>query len=84
MDNESYEVLRNFFTPTVCETSETGWEEMVDASISYCIKYAGNSKGGRDPVPPTLSIPKDTTKLKKHMQTLFEKIGKGFKLVNFT
>ena len=81
LDDANFEVLRGYFAPVVSENSEIGWEEMVDASISYCLKYGANGKGGRDPAPPTLSLPKDTVKLKKHLQVLVEKLSKGLKLV---
>ena len=59
-----------------------GWEEMVDAAITHLLRTC-LSKTAKDQTvnPSPLSVPKDTSKLKKHISLLCDRLSKGAKLV---
>ena len=59
-----------------------GWEERIDASMTHLLrtslaKTAKESAG----VPPPLSMPPDTAKLKKHITYVCDRLSKGALLV---
>ncbi|XP_077158702.1 protein PTHB1 isoform X2 [Paroedura picta] len=60
-------------------TYRQGWEESVDASVSYLLKTCLSkiSKEHGLIVPNQLSIPKDTNRLKKHITLLYDRLAKG-------
>lgn len=54
-----------------------GWEEATDASVTFLLRTV-LGKGSRDAaVAPELTMPTDTSKLKKHLDLLLNKIMKG-------
>lgn len=59
-----------------------GWEEMVDAAISHLLKtcLSKSSKEQALNLSSQLSIPKDTSRLKKHITLLCDRLAKGGRL----
>lgn len=59
-----------------------GWEETVDAAISHLLKtcLSKSSKEQALNLSSQLSIPKDTSRLKKHITLLCDRLAKGGRL----
>jgi len=71
-------VLRLHLSPEVTDTAEQGWEEQVDISLSHLLRtsLARNAKD-RSQVPPPMKVPADTTKLKKRITTVVDRLASG-------
>ncbi|XP_067147371.1 protein PTHB1 isoform X3 [Apteryx mantelli] len=63
-------------------TFREGWEETVDAAISYLLRtcLSKNSKEQALTLTSELCIPKDTSRLKKHITLLCDRLAKGGRL----
>ncbi|XP_015667218.1 protein PTHB1 [Protobothrops mucrosquamatus] len=72
-------ILEATFLPLTQNTQELGWEESVDASISHLLKtcLSKSSKDHALTLFNQLCIPKDTSRLKKHITLLFDRLAKG-------
>ncbi|XP_007439416.1 protein PTHB1, partial [Python bivittatus] len=72
-------ILEATFLPLTQNTQELGWEECVDASISHLLKtcLSKSSKDHALTLFNQLCIPKDTSRLKKHITLLFDRLAKG-------
>ena len=59
-----------------------GWEESVDAAITHFLRTC-LAKSSKDQTvnPQPLTMLKDTTKLKKHIALLCDRLSKGARLV---
>lgn len=59
-----------------------GWEETVDAAIAHLLKtcLSKSSKEQALNLNSQLSIPKDTSRLKKHITLLCDRLAKGGRL----
>ncbi|NWI09047.1 PTHB1 protein, partial [Crypturellus soui] len=75
-------VLEATFLPLAQETDDLGWEEAVDAAISYLLRtcLSKSSKEQALTLTSELCIPKDTSRLKKHITLLCERLAKGGRL----
>ncbi|NXA49629.1 PTHB1 protein, partial [Nothocercus julius] len=75
-------VLKATFLPLAQDTEELGWEETVDAAISYLLRtcLSKSSKEQALTLTSELCIPKDTSRLKKHITLLCERLAKGGRL----
>ncbi|XP_031552881.1 protein PTHB1-like [Actinia tenebrosa] len=81
MSDKEFEVLETVMSPIVSQTEDQGWEEMTDAAISHLLRTC-LSKSAKDQavgITP-LAMPKDTSKLKKHIALLCDRLNKGGKL----
>ncbi|XP_041513049.1 protein PTHB1 isoform X3 [Microtus oregoni] len=75
-------ILEAAFLPLQEDTQELGWEETVDAAIAHLLKTC-LSKSSREQalnLNSQLSIPKDTSRLKKHITLLCDRLAKGGRL----
>lgn len=83
MSEEEYDVLRSSITPLVVDTLDTGWEETVDASVTHLLRTT-LAKSAKDQTlnPQPLKLPEDTSKVKKHIALLCDKLSKGARLVD--
>ncbi|XP_065439831.1 protein PTHB1 isoform X5 [Chrysemys picta bellii] len=63
-------------------TYRQGWEESVDAAISHLLRtcLSKSSKEQALTLTNQLSIPKDTSRLKKHITLLCDRLAKGGRL----
>jgi len=79
---EEFAVLRNYLSPEVLDGSEVGWEEHVEASMTHLLRtaLAKSAKEAAVSVPP-LAPSKDTSKLKKHLSLVLERLAKGMRWV---
>lgn len=59
-----------------------GWQESVDAAVTHLLRTT-LAKSSKDQTlnPQPLHIPEDTTKVKKHIALMCDKLGKGARLV---
>uniref|UniRef100_A0A8C9EC19 Bardet-Biedl syndrome 9 n=1 Tax=Phocoena sinus TaxID=42100 RepID=A0A8C9EC19_PHOSS len=75
-------ILEAAFLPLQQDTQELGWEETVDAAISHLLKtcLSKSSKEQALNLSSQLSIPKDTSRLKKHITLLCDRLAKGGRL----
>ena len=77
-------VLENHLCPLtqegMCEDSH-GWEETVDASLTYLLKtvLAKNAKDAAT-LPDTLEVPQSCERLRKHIAIVVDRLGKGSSL----
>uniref|UniRef100_A0A4X1W6K2 Bardet-Biedl syndrome 9 n=3 Tax=Sus scrofa TaxID=9823 RepID=A0A4X1W6K2_PIG len=75
-------ILEAAFLPLQQDAQELGWEETVDAAISHLLKtcLSKSSKEQALNLSSQLSIPKDTSRLKKHITLLCDRLAKGGRL----
>ncbi|XP_064025951.1 protein PTHB1 isoform X4 [Pogoniulus pusillus] len=75
-------ILEATFLPLAEETQELGWEETVDAAISYLLRtcLSKSSKEQALTVSSQLSMPKDTSRLKKNITLFCDRLAKGGRL----
>uniref|UniRef100_F6X3T5 Bardet-Biedl syndrome 9 n=1 Tax=Equus caballus TaxID=9796 RepID=F6X3T5_HORSE len=75
-------ILEAAFLPLQQDTPELGWEETVDAAISHLLKtcLSKSSKEQALNLSSQLSMPKDTSRLKKHITLLCDRLAKGGRL----
>uniref|UniRef100_K1QAR1 Protein PTHB1 n=1 Tax=Magallana gigas TaxID=29159 RepID=K1QAR1_MAGGI len=82
MSEEEYKVLQQCVSPVVSSSTEQGWQESVDAAVTHLLRTT-LAKSSKDQTlnPQPLHIPEDTTKVKKHLALMCDKLGKGARLV---
>ncbi|KAM5190167.1 protein PTHB1 isoform 1-T1 [Callospermophilus lateralis] len=75
-------ILEAAFLPLQEDMQELGWEETVDAAISHLLKtcLSKSSKEQALNLSSQLNIPKDTSRLKKHITLLCDRLAKGGRL----
>ncbi|XP_043319169.1 protein PTHB1 isoform X3 [Cervus canadensis] len=75
-------ILEAAFLPLQQDTQELGWEETVDAALSHLLKtcLSKSSKEQALNFSSQLDIPKDTSRLKKHITLLCDRLAKGGRL----
>ncbi|KAM9439745.1 protein PTHB1 isoform 1-T1 [Clarias gariepinus] len=76
-------ILEATLLPLLQDTPQLGWEESVDAAVSHLLRTC-LSRSPKDQAislsTSQLSMPKDTSRLKKHITLLCDRIGKGGRL----
>lgn len=78
IDEKQAAVLQSCLTPDVNSADDVGWEETVDASITMLLRTCLAKTSKEQSVAATLlKLPTDTTKLKKHVALLLERLNKG-------
>ncbi|KAL3855651.1 hypothetical protein ACJMK2_014858 [Sinanodonta woodiana] len=83
MSDAEYEVLQRIISPVVSDNVEQGWEESVDIAVTHLLRTT-LAKSVKDQTlnPQPLKIPEDTSKVKKHIALLCDKLSKGARLVD--
>jgi Bardet-Biedl syndrome 9 protein len=78
LDAENFRVLRLHLSPEVVDIAEQGWEEQVDISLSHLLRtsLARNAKD-RSTLPPPMKVPNDTTRLKKRLTSVVDRLASG-------
>ncbi|XP_048195445.1 protein PTHB1 isoform X4 [Perognathus longimembris pacificus] len=79
---EQIAILEAAFLPLQEDTQELGWEETVDAAVAHLLKtcLSKSSKEQALNLSSQLSIPKDTSRLKKRITLLCDRLAKGGRL----
>merc|ERR1711924_415226 len=84
LSDQDASILSAYLTPEVQDTEEQGWDEMVDASLTHLLRTT-LAKSGKDAAVQAssgapLTMPVDTTKLKKHITLVCERLSKGLSI----
>ncbi|XP_065130363.2 protein PTHB1 isoform X1 [Paramisgurnus dabryanus] len=83
LSSEQTAILEATLLPLLQDTPQLGWEESVDAAVSHLLKTC-LSRSPKDQAislsTGSLTIPKDTSPLKKHITQLCDRLGKGGRL----
>lgn len=87
LDEDGVRVLRSYISPVVQDTLEQGWEEWTEAAVTTLLKtlLAKSGKEGASAVVPggqPLAPLMDTSKLKKHVSVVCERLARGGSLSN--
>ena len=71
-------------TLLICFQIIKGWEETTDAALTFLLRtsLAKPGKENQGATPITLDVPKDTTRLKKHISSVMDRISKGGRIVD--
>lgn len=80
-----HQLLESYLCPDLSESTEQGWEEVVEASLTYLLKTA-LAKTAKDSALMTnsLEIPENSDKLKKHIGMVLDRLAKGARLIKLT
>lgn len=81
LDDASFEILSSHLSPTVVDGLEQGWEETTDAAMTHLLRtvLARSSKEGMT-AAPAIQMPTDTSKLRKHITIVCDRLSRGAKL----
>ncbi|NXL60565.1 PTHB1 protein, partial [Chordeiles acutipennis] len=82
LSTDQVAILEATFLPLAEETQELGWEETVDASVSYLLRtcLSKSAKEQALSLNSQLSMPKDTSRLKKNITLFCDRLAKGGRL----
>ncbi|XP_053915456.1 protein PTHB1 isoform X2 [Cuculus canorus] len=82
LSTDQVAILEATFLPLAEDTQELGWEETVDAAISYLLRtcLSKSSKEQALTLSTQLSMPKDTSRLKKNITLFCDRLAKGGRL----
>uniref|UniRef100_A0A8C5K108 Bardet-Biedl syndrome 9 n=1 Tax=Jaculus jaculus TaxID=51337 RepID=A0A8C5K108_JACJA len=82
LSTDQMAILEAAFLPLQEDVQELGWEEMVDAAVAHLLKtcLSKSSKEQALNLSSQLNMPKDTSRLKKHITLLCERLAKGGRL----
>lgn len=82
LDSKERKLLEQYFCLDCADGLEQGWEETVDASLTYLLKtsLAKNVKESTTLNNSSLEMPASTEALKKHISMVLDRLGKGAKL----
>ena len=84
LSGEEHEILAAHITPLVTDNDACGWEEVVNAGCTNLLRTIlakKNQDSGAAIQSTTLEMPLDTSKLKKHISIVVDRIHKGARLV---
>eukprot|EP01038_Epipyxis_sp_PR26KG_P016237 gene16237-22098_t len=75
-------LLQSYLCPEIKDGTEQGWEETVDASMTYLLKtsLAKNVKESASLTGTPMEIPNSLEPLKKHLLLLLDRLEKGAKI----
>ncbi|XP_070570389.1 protein PTHB1-like isoform X2 [Ptychodera flava] len=75
-------VLESALSPNVTVDGQQGWEEATDTAVTHLLRTC-LAKTTKDQTinPAPLQLPRETTKLKKHITLIIDRLSKGGKLV---
>lgn len=84
IDEEGLRTLRSYIAPAVHDTLEQGWEEWTEAAVTALLKTL-LAKSGKDQASSgavagnqgPLALLADTSKLKKHISVVCERLARG-------
>uniref|UniRef100_A0A7S2FQC3 PTHB1 C-terminal domain-containing protein n=1 Tax=Florenciella parvula TaxID=236787 RepID=A0A7S2FQC3_9STRA len=81
LGDEDAAMLAHFLSPIVVDNESQGWEETTDAALTHLLKTS-LAKTAKDSVivHQPLVMPKDTSRLKKHIQIVCDRLKKGASL----
>ncbi|XP_043920957.1 protein PTHB1 isoform X2 [Protopterus annectens] len=82
LNKEQVAILESAFLPILQDMQELGWEESVDAAVSHLLRTCLSKSPKEQALNLTshLSMPKDNSRMKKHITLLCDRLGKGGRL----
>ncbi|KAM6374290.1 protein PTHB1 isoform 4-T4 [Alca torda] len=82
LSTDQVAILEATFLPLAEDTPELGWEETVDAAVSYLLRtcLSKSSKEQALTLSSQLCMPKDTSRLKKNITLFCDRLAKGGRL----
>ncbi|KAM8967038.1 protein PTHB1 [Pelodytes ibericus] len=82
LSKDQVAIFEATFLPLQQDGQELGWEESVDAAVSHLLRtcLSKSSKEQALNLTSQLNIPKDTSRLKKHITLLCDRLAKGGRL----
>jgi len=80
LDEENAAVLRHSLSPIVYDNLEMGWEEITDTALTYLLRTTLTKNVRENAVVKPLAPATDTAALRKHIQLVCERLGKGYRL----
>jgi len=84
LDEANMNILKYYFSPRVNDNSEQGWEETIDIAITQLLKTVLAKVPKEVAVVQPIAPMKDTSKLKKHIHIVCDRLGKGARLIRNT
>jgi Bardet-Biedl syndrome 9 protein len=80
-----HQLFESYLCPDLSESTEQGWEEVVEASLTYLLKTA-LAKNAKESalVTNALEMPENSDKLKKHFGMVIDRLAKGARLIKLT
>ena len=78
LSKEEFNILSHCLSTDVDSPGDIGWEERTDLALTYLLKTS-LSRSSKDASVslPELELPRDTSKLKKHITLVCDRIAKG-------
>jgi len=85
LDEENFTVLNHYLSSTVTDSLDQGWEEVTDAAMTHLLRtvLAKNARDSATVAQPLKPL-EDTTKFKRHIQIVCDRLQKGLRLVPLT
>ena len=78
LSKEEFNILSQCLSTDVDSTGDIGWEEITDLALTYLLKNSLSRSSKDSSVSlPALELPRDTSKLKKHITLVCDRIAKG-------
>jgi Bardet-Biedl syndrome 9 protein len=83
LDADNAALLRYHLADEYQESSDQGWEDTVEASVTYLLKTS-LAKNAKDAVAmnPQIEAVEDVEKVIKHIMMVFDRLGKGASLTS--
>ena len=78
LSKDEYNIISQSLSADVDSSGDIGWEEKTDLALTYLLKTS-LSRSSKDAAVsfPALELPRDTSKLKKHISLVCDRIAKG-------
>ena len=81
MSDDDYQVLSASLSPHVTMATDQGWEESTDAAVTHLLRTTLSKSQKEAAVSMSrVEMPADSSKLKKHIALLCERVLKGWRL----
>ncbi|NXD87958.1 PTHB1 protein, partial [Halcyon senegalensis] len=82
LSTDQVAILEATLLPLAEDTQDLGWEETVDAAVSYLLRtcLSKSSKEQALTISSQLCMPKDTSRLKKNITLFCDRLAKGGRL----
>mmetsp|Transcript_13770 Transcript_13770/g.26699 ORF Transcript_13770/g.26699 Transcript_13770/m.26699 type:complete len:870 (-) Transcript_13770:352-2961(-) len=83
LSDQDADELSCYLSPHINDTDDQGWEERTDASMTHLLRtcLAKNARDAANVATPIV-FNKDTTKLKRHIQIVCDRLGKGLRIAS--
>ncbi len=82
MPPEEVAKVKAALTPIVHDNQDHGWQESTDAALTFLLRTslakAGKENQGATPI--TLEMGKDTSRIKKHISSVIDRVTKGSRI----